>query len=172
MSRHWNPRNELWRSRPRQARRRRRGFGFGGGEVRLVLVIGVTIGLVSQLDWLAPSGAANIPATRAVATVTGPVRIIDGDTFDHRGQRIRIADIDTPELRSDCAAEVRLARAAKARLGALLAEGPFELHRIERDEDQYGRKLRVVVRGGRSIGDRLVAEGLARTWSGRREPWC
>ena len=33
-----------------------------------------------------------------------------------------------------------------------------------RDEDRYGRKLRVVVRNGRSLGDQLVSEGLARTW--------
>jgi endonuclease YncB( thermonuclease family) len=55
----------------------------------------------------------------------------------------------------------------------LLHAGPFELERIPgRDEDRYGRKLRVVTRNGRSLGDQLVAEGLARTWSGRREPWC
>jgi len=101
-----------------------------------------------------------------------PVRVIDGDTFDYGGQRIRIADIDTPELRARCDAELRLARAATERLHGLLAAGPFELKRLGRDEDRYGRKLRVVIRGGRSIGDMLVAEGLARTWTGRREPWC
>ena len=100
------------------------------------------------------------------------VRIIDGDTFDYGGDRIRIADIDTPELRSSCAEERRLARAATNRMSALLAAGPFELRRLGRDEDRYGRKLRVVLRGGRSLGDVLVAEGLARTWAGRREPWC
>jgi endonuclease YncB( thermonuclease family) len=30
----------------------------------------------------------------------------------------------------------------------------------------------VLVRDGRSLGDILVSEGLARTWSGRRQPWC
>ena len=35
-----------------------------------------------------------------------------------------------------------------------------------RNEDRYGRKLRVVVRNGRSLGDWLVSEGLARTWGG------
>jgi endonuclease YncB( thermonuclease family) len=59
-------------------------------------------------------------------------------------------------------------------MGALLAAGPFELHALGdgRDEDRYGRKLRIVTRNGRSLGDMLVAEGLARTWTGRREPWC
>jgi endonuclease YncB( thermonuclease family) len=52
-------------------------------------------------------------------------------------------------------------------------EAPFEVAPIGgRDEDRYGRKLRIVTRGGRSLGDVLVAEGLARTWTGRREPWC
>jgi micrococcal nuclease len=91
------------------------------------------------------------------------VRVIDGDTFEYEGVRIRIADIDTPEMRGRCDAEEALARRARRRLEALLREGPFELRRLGRDEDRYGRKLRVVIRDGRSLGDRLVAEGLART---------
>jgi len=102
------------------------------------------------------------------------VRVIDGDTFAYAGTRVRIADIDTPELHGRCAYETELATRATERLEALLAEGSFELHPLAsgRDEDVYGRKLRIVTRDGRSIGDRLVAEGLARTWTGRREPWC
>jgi endonuclease YncB( thermonuclease family) len=41
-----------------------------------------------------------------------------------------------------------------------------------RDEDRYGRKLRVVQRDGRSIADTLIAEGLARRWDGARRSWC
>lgn len=100
------------------------------------------------------------------------VRVIDGDTFDLGGERIRIADIDTPEVRGRCPEERAQAALATQRLRVLLAAGPFELVRNGRDEDRYGRKLRIVVRDGRSIGDMLVAEGLARTWTGRREPWC
>ena len=42
----------------------------------------------------------------------------------------------------------------------------------DRDTDRYGRKLRVVERDGVSLGETLVAEGLARRWEGRRRPWC
>jgi endonuclease YncB( thermonuclease family) len=102
------------------------------------------------------------------------VRVIDGDTFHYRGERIRIADIDTPEVAGRCAGERALAGRATRRLAVLLAESPFELHPLAsgRDTDRYGRKLRIVVRDGRSVGDTLVGEGLARTWTGRREPWC
>jgi micrococcal nuclease len=116
-----------------------------------------------------------LPATSAASsTAAAPaaVRVIDGDTFHYRGERIRIADIDTPEVSGQCAEERARAAEATRRLRTLLAEGPFELMRLGRDEDGYGRKLRLVIRGGQSIGDQLVAEGLARTWSGRREPWC
>lgn len=41
-----------------------------------------------------------------------------------------------------------------------------------RDVDQYGRKLRLVTVSGLSVGDALIAEGLAVPWAGRRHYWC
>jgi endonuclease YncB( thermonuclease family) len=122
-----------------------------------------------------PSGGGPVRVIAgSPARTGGPVRVIDGDTFEQGGMRIRIADIDTPEVHGRCASETALAARATGRMRALLAAGPFELHALAdgRDEDRYGRKLRIVTRGGRSLGDVLVAEGLARTWTGRREPWC
>nr|WP_275588720.1 thermonuclease family protein [Croceicoccus hydrothermalis] len=109
--------------------------------------------------------------------ICGSIRrtcVVDGDTFWLDGVKIRIADIDTPEISEPrCDYEYQLGMRATHRLVELLNAGPFELRTIgNRDEDQYGRKLRVVTRGGRSLGDQLVSEGLARTWTGRREPWC
>ena len=99
--------------------------------------------------------------------------VVDGDTFRLSGDRIRIADIDTPELHpARCPYEQALGEAAKQRLLELLNAGPFDLKPIDRDIDRYGRKLRVVMRGGKSLGDVLVTEGLARTWEGRRRGWC
>jgi endonuclease YncB( thermonuclease family) len=100
------------------------------------------------------------------------VRVIDGDTFAYGGVKVRIADIDTPELQGRCPHESRLAEQAAVRLQGLLAEGPFDLERVERDEDRFGRKLRLVTRGGESLGATLVAEGLARPWDGARRSWC
>ena len=99
--------------------------------------------------------------------------VVDGDTFRYGGEKIRIADIDTPETHpARCAEEAAKGAAATARLRALLNAGPFTLEPIDRDTDRYGRKLRIVTRAGRSIGDRLVDEGLARPWEGSRRPWC
>lgn len=123
----------------------------------------------------APSGsAAGTREGSGTQRASGPVRVIDGDTFDYAGMRVRIADIDAPEVNGRCPYEIELAARATGRARALLAAGPFELHRLGngRDEDGYGRKLRIVTRDGQSLGDVLVSEGLARTWTGRREPWC
>ena len=100
--------------------------------------------------------------------------VVDGDTFWLGGEKIRIADIDTPEISEPkCSAEKALGVRATQRLIVLLNAGPFVLSQVgTRDRDRNGRLLRVVTRGGRSIGDQLVREGLARTWTGRREPWC
>jgi endonuclease YncB( thermonuclease family) len=65
-----------------------------------------------------------------------------------------------------------LGERAKGRLLELINAGPFELVRYDRDEDQYGRKLRIIKRDGRSIGDTLIVEGLARRWDGARRSWC
>jgi endonuclease YncB( thermonuclease family) len=100
--------------------------------------------------------------------------VVDGDTIRYGGVRIRLADIDAPEVFSpQCASEAVLGRRATERLLELINAGPFEVvQRGRRDEDRYGRKLRVIARDGRSLGATLVAEGLARPWDGARRSWC
>lgn len=113
-------------------------------------------------------------AIRKCETVKRITCVVDGDTLWLRGDKIRVADIDTPEISEPkCASELRRGNKATDRFVTLINQGPFELHAWPgRDTDRYGRKLRVLVRDGRSLGDILVSEGLARTWAGRREPWC
>lgn len=99
--------------------------------------------------------------------------VIDGDTFWYRGEKIRIADINTPETSTPrCDYEARLGERATRRLAELLNAGAFTLHPIDRETDQYGRTLRIVTRGGASLGQTLVAEGLAERWQGYRRDWC
>lgn len=99
--------------------------------------------------------------------------VVDGDTLRVDGQKVRIADIDTPEVFSpQCPSERALGDRATRRLTELLNAGPFELGGYERDEDVYGRKLRILRRDGQSLGAILVAEGLARRWDGARHGWC
>ena len=99
--------------------------------------------------------------------------VVDGDTFWLNGEKVRIADINAPETHSaGCPAEQALGDRATRRLITLLNAGPFDLATEGRATDRYGRSLRVVRRGGRSLGGQLVSEGLAEPWRGRRSDWC
>ena len=99
--------------------------------------------------------------------------VVDGDTFWLKGEKVRIADINAPETHSaGCPAEQTLGDRATRRLIALLNAGPFDLAIEGRATDRYGRSLRVVRRGGHSLGGQLVSEGLAEPWRGRRSDWC
>lgn len=150
------------------------GASRGGSEIltrALLASILLAIAAVSA----APSAAQTIPATRFGICHTGGGRncVVDGDTAWINGVKVRIADIDAPETHPPrCRREAQLGNRATRRLAELLSQGPFRLVPIKRDQDRYGRKLRVIVRGGQSIGDQLVREGLARTYDGRRRPWC
>ena len=137
-----------------------------------MILAGLLLGLAYP-NWRTAPPQAGSQSSSAGSLSLATVRVVDGDTFWLGGEKIRIADIDTPELQAGCPEEAVLAGQATRRLEGLLGEGPFDLSPIPgRDEDRYGRKLRIVSRGGRSLGDVLVAEGLARAWTGRREPWC
>lgn len=99
--------------------------------------------------------------------------VVDGDTFWLDGEKIRIADINAPETHgAGCAAEQVRGDRAALRLVSLLNAGPYELELRGREQDRYGRALRVVTRHGRSLGDTLIAEGLAEPWRGKRSDWC
>ena len=156
--------------RQKWSKRRSLAILAGGG-----LLAGAVGGLIG-INWPTSTASAQAGAAHTFA-VCGTIRqtcVVDGDTIWLEGVKIRIADIDTPEISSpQCDAEYERGIRARERLVALLNEGAFELRPVgNRDEDQYGRKLRVVIRDGRSLGDQLVGKGLARTWTGRREPWC
>ena len=100
--------------------------------------------------------------------------VVDGDTFRLGQRRVRLIGIDAPELvGARCPAESALAERAADRLLALVNAGDFDLvgHRF-RDRDSHGRDLRLAVRNGVSMGDTLIAEGLARRYRGARFSWC
>lgn len=167
-------------ARFRAQSKRRIGFGIAMLWMAAFLVVAALAGLALPHFPALPTTAHNA-GTPEIVFVTLPMCrsgqgsncVIDGDTFRLDGQSIRIADIDTPETRGfSCAAEKALGDHATRRMSELLNAGPFELQPYARDTDQYGRKLRVVTRDGKSLGQVLVGEGLARAWDGARQSWC
>lgn len=100
------------------------------------------------------------------------IKVWDGDTIRIGAESIRLLNIDAPEIgdKARCQYEAALATQARNRLVAILSSGDVVI--VRHGLDKYGRTLAVVLVDGNDAGDALVAAGLARTWTGRREPWC
>lgn len=128
----------------------------------------------------APTAAAEILAGPVSAIV---LDVIDGDTITVQARiwlgqaietRVRLAGIDTPELRGDCEAERELAARARNRLAEKLSDGQVILADI-RYGTYAGRVVaRISTAGTPDIAGSLIAAGLARPYSGRgpRPDWC
>lgn len=102
---------------------------------------------------------------------------LDGDTIFIAGKHVRLANIDAPEIRHPkCEAELQLGLVAKRRMTELLGSGEIVVSpgdpKDGRLMDKYGRTLAIVTVDGRDVGQILIAEGLARPWTGKRRPWC
>ena len=138
------------------------------------------VGALFNPAYIRPFGPLAAQPERVRATFTpcgpgrGPACVADGDTFKIGSRKIRITGIDAPEVSNPlCPEEAVLARRSADRLKVLLNQGPFEMvaHRLNRT-DKYGRDLMDINRGGVSIGDQLIKEGLAHRYILSKESWC
>ena len=160
------------RSRRRNSRHRLARLPRGAGWALWIVVLLVAVALVRfeppASPWT-PGPADEAPAGEAVS---GAIRVVDGDTLDVAGERIRIVNIDTPEMppKAECASEADGALRARDSLDTFVRAGSVTLERT--GTDRYGRTLAHVRVDGEDAGEALVAAGLARPWDGRRRSWC
>lgn len=130
----------------------------------------------------------------AVSRISGPLParvtdVVDGDTLAVRVTiwldqevvtRVRLDGIDTPESRSSCADEKRMAQEARQKLAALVAsategkgDGSIRLYDVE--YDKYGGRVRarVTLADGTDLAQAMIRAGHARPYQGgKRQPWC
>ena len=109
------------------------------------------------------------------------ISVTDGDTFKARVPvwdnievvtSVRLAGVDTPELKGKCAAEKALALKAKARLTELLTGKEITISNIKLDK--FAGRIDATVTADRDdVGATLILEGLARPYTGgTRQGWC
>ncbi len=126
--------------------------------------------------------AVNMRTPLAGAYRAQVLSVIDGDTVEARVHvwmghelvtRIRLKDVDAPEMSGACGLERERAIAARDRLDALV-RGPGIVLAEVRPDKYFGRVVaRIVMADGRDAGAMLLAEGLARPYrGGRRDNWC
>lgn len=99
----------------------------------------------------------------AAADPEGRLRVIDGDTVDIGGERVRLFGIDAPERDQTC----RTAAGAAWDCGLWAAEeldrrfGDARVTCAGRGRDDYGRTLAVCTADGVDVGRALVRAGIA-----------
>ena len=95
--------------------------------------------------------------------IAGPARVIDGDTLEVAGQRIRIHAIDAPEARQHCSTEMdrtACGQRATQEMSDLIAGEPVRCEK--RDIDRYGRIVAVCFNAeGLDLGKQMVRHGWA-----------
>lgn len=103
------------------------------------------------------------------------VAVHDGDTLRCNGEKVRIANIDAPELpgssrcdgrraggRNPAWCDYRLGLRSRDALCALVLKGQVRIWR--QGTDRYGRTIARVTVNGQDVGGYLVSKGLARWW--------
>lgn len=103
------------------------------------------------------------PAQAAGKRITGTIQVIDGDTFDVGGTRVRLFGIDAPEGDQTCTD----ARGDELRCGAFVTTQVRDAYQGKKtvcrqiDTDRYGRSVARCVVENVDVGQTLVASGLA-----------
>ncbi|MEH2473134.1 endonuclease YncB(thermonuclease family) [Nitrobacteraceae bacterium AZCC 2161] len=139
----------------------------------------------TESDTLAARDAETIWKRAGNPSVRHPVDVlhtIDGDTFGARvhlwpgldiNTRIRLRGIDAPELKGQCAQEVRMAEAAGDALTKLLGEGAVTIYNIGPDKYPGRVVADVATKRTPNVSSALLSGGYARSYNGgHRNGWC
>ena len=123
-----------------------------------ILSIGSMVGAMAACFFLATA----VPSGPVHADVSGPARVVDGDTIEVSGSRIRLHGIDAPESGQLCCAGGRAWQCGQQATGALKDRiDGRSVDCEERDRDRYGRIVALCRAGGSDLGAWLVAHGWA-----------
>ncbi|HQR90312.1 MAG TPA: thermonuclease family protein [Caulobacter sp.] len=102
-------------------------------------------------------------AAAAPAQVTGPARVVDGDTFSVGAERVRLWGVDAPEGRQVCQNDQGQGYAcgdvARDQLVGLI--GGRAVRCEVRDRDPYGRAVARCLAGATDLGEAMVRAGWA-----------
>jgi len=108
--------------------------------------------------------SSSVPAAiKAAPHISGVAVVVDGDTIDIAGQRIRLEGIDAPEMAQTCGrgwfGTWACGKASAKALTALI--GSREITCSRQGTDKYGRMLGVCSVAGEDLNATMVRSGMA-----------
>lgn len=107
------------------------------------------------------------PGTSPLEIVTGTARVVDGDTIDIDGKRIRLEGIDAPEAAQTCTGRYAGGIFGEWRCGVAASAALVRLTRSKtvtceaRETDKYNRLIATCFVNGRNINRAMVRRGHA-----------
>ena len=98
----------------------------------------------------------------SVPSLTGRASVIDGDTLEIRGTRIRLHGIDAPESGQECSVRGKRSRCGQRAALALADKiGKATVSCEPKDRDRYGRMVAQCFVNGEDLGEWLTLNGWA-----------
>ncbi len=120
----------------------------------VILALGFALANCAQGGAQAEAGSAS--------EIVGVASVIDGDTIEIYGQRIRLDGVDAPERGAMCGSANVYQRASLSLSDFI---GSRTVHcSITGGQDRYGRQVATCSVGGVDVAAHLVEQGWARDW--------
>ena len=131
----------------------------------LWIAIAVVVSFAAQRWGRFDAPPQRVPAAAGTA-ISGRAKIIDGDSLEVAGERIRLFGIDAPEARQQCrdlqGADYVCGRDAARILTALIGGRPVSCTLVT--HDRYARDVATCQAEGRDLGEAMVRAGYARDY--------
>ena len=152
-----------------RSHRRRRKF-VAALPFGIIAILATAIGVVAYGKYW-PHPAPRLPTVigntvignvEPQPTIAGRASVIDGDTIEIQGTRIRLFGIDAPESGQQCTVAGKASRCGQQAAFVLsdkIGNRPVECRR--KDTDRYGRMVAVCAVGGEDLSAWLVSQGWA-----------
>jgi endonuclease YncB( thermonuclease family) len=126
----------------------------------LIPLVGIALiasaGLLHGVD-------ADSPVSSSKSRIVGVASVVDGDTIDFRGTRVRFFGIDAPESSQTCTdpngQTWRCGQRAALALSSHIGRSTVSCH--PRDRDRYGRTVAICFLGDEDLNGWMVSEGYA-----------
>lgn len=132
---------------------------YGGSKPSfwsVALTVLAVLAISAAIAWWSVSGAA-----AQTSTMAGIASVIDGDTIEIHGQRIRLSGIDAPERGSMCD-DVNVYQRAAMALADLTRDRTVNC--AVSGQDRYGRAVATCSVGSANLASSMTAAGWTRDW--------
>lgn len=141
------------------------GYGARTGWLSNMLYLAAVVAVALALTNCSVEGADQKSEAKQTTTgansIAGIASVVDGDTIEIHGQRIRLSGYDTPESGARCG-DTNVYQSASLALSDFIANQTVSC--APTGADRYDRVTPTCSAGGTDLGEYVVSQGWGRDW--------